>query len=160
MCRSSVCLPQASDPYFESVLAQIGRKWPQFLTDVLPNLSTIFQLTVLECLPSALSPIIILANTHLFYHPFASVRLTNSRRIIFICLVKLSFQHIRILQAFVLSHRVELLRSKYQNQYPNRKVGVIMLGDFNATFDSGAYRMLSEGTIPDTSDDWKFGTCV
>lgn len=54
-------------------------------------------------------------------------------------------------------HRIALIRSKYQN-LTNQDVGVILVGDFNAPHQSGAYQLLSRGFVSDELEDWKFGT--
>ena len=74
---------------------------------------------------------IIVANTHLFFHPFGG--------------------HIRILQGLCLMRKL----SEMRQQFPN--AGVIVCGDFNSRPDSGSFKVMRSGSIKATHEDWQYG---
>lgn len=74
---------------------------------------------------------IVVANTHLFYHPMAD--------------------HIRVLQAYAVCHKVDEIRRKGARPDP-----VIIAGDFNSGPLSGAVRLLTHRSVlPYENDCWK-----
>mmetsp|Transcript_9688 Transcript_9688/g.21849 ORF Transcript_9688/g.21849 Transcript_9688/m.21849 type:complete len:241 (-) Transcript_9688:104-826(-) len=74
---------------------------------------------------------IVVANTHLFYHPMAD--------------------HIRVLQAYAICHKLDEIRR--EGQYPDP---VLICGDFNSGPLSGAVRLLTNRSVlPNENDCWK-----
>merc|ERR1719491_1710970 len=80
-----------SSPAFAAAFRQVRAKWPDFVSGVLPHMSTVFQLSVLRHI--ATGELIVVANTHLFYHPFA--------------------RHIRLLQVMCMLQQVHDLRVRH-----------------------------------------------
>ncbi|CAE7394270.1 PDE12, partial [Symbiodinium necroappetens] len=117
---------------FRPQLQEVAAKWPDFLTGILPRMSTVFQLTVVR--HRASGRILVLANTHLFYHP-------NAR-------------HIRLLQIMCLLHEVQELRKQHKDaegQLPH----IIFAGDLNCLPETGAVQLLLTGQVPSDHEDWE-----
>jgi len=76
---------------------------------------------------------IVIANSHLFYHPMAD--------------------HIRAMQAFVVCKKIDEIRKQDAYQYP---YPFILCGDLNSDPLSGAAQLLFTGTLlPEHHDCWK-----
>ncbi|CAE7560346.1 Pde12 [Symbiodinium sp. CCMP2592] len=117
---------------FRPQLQEVAAKWPDFLTGILPRMSTVFQLTVVR--HRASGRILVLANTHLFYHP-------NAR-------------HIRLLQIMCLLHEVQELRNQHKDakgELPH----IIFAGDLNCLPETGAVQLLLTGQVPSDHEDWE-----
>eukprot|EP00439_Symbiodinium_sp_Y106_P023401 s3811_g2.t2 len=117
---------------FRPQLQEVAAKWPDFLTGILPRMSTVFQLTVVR--HRASGRILVLANTHLFYHP-------NAR-------------HIRLLQIMCLLHEVQELRKQHKDakgELPH----IIFAGDLNCLPETGAVQLLLTGQVPSDHEDWE-----
>ena len=79
---------------------------------------------------------ILVANTHLFFHPFGG--------------------HIRILQGLCLMRKLAELRAAIARpDYP--LPAVIVCGDFNSRPDSGSFKVMSSGSIEAANVDWQYG---
>lgn len=113
-------------------LREVVAKWPDFLTGILPHMTTIFQLCVVRHV--ATGELLVLANTHLFYHP-------NAR-------------HIRLLQVMCL---LQLLHEKRQMHLaPDGSLPrVVFAGDLNCLPETGAIRLLRTGEVSSTHPDWQ-----
>ena len=72
---------------------------------------------------------ILVANTHLFWHPYA--------------------KHIRLIQVAMLLATIEALK---RDRFPEAEV--ILCGDLNSMPDGAVYQLLSTGTAPSTHTDW------
>lgn len=119
---------QAYRPQLEEVAA----KWPDFLDGILPRMSTVFQMSVLR--HKASCRILIVINTHLFYHP-------NAR-------------HIRLLQVMCILGQVQALREKHKSEggvLPH----VILGGDLNCLPETGAVQLLLNGEVASDHGDWE-----
>lgn len=75
---------------------------------------------------------VLVANTHLFFHPMGG--------------------HIRILQGLCLMRKLAQLRSEI-SACPS----VIVCGDFNSRPDSGSFQVISAGLIHANNQDWQYG---
>lgn len=75
---------------------------------------------------------ILVANTHLFFHPFGG--------------------HIRVLQGLCLMRRLKEIQASL-----GPETGVIVCGDFNSRPDSGSFQVMSLGHIEATHVDWQYG---
>lgn len=64
-------------------------------------------------------------------------------------------QHVRLLQTFLLLHRLSQVKQKYEAA--GYRCVVVCLGDFNAQPSSGAYGLLMRGCAPADLKDWAFG---
>eukprot|EP00985_Skeletonema_marinoi_P011781 scaffold5591_cov148-Skeletonema_marinoi.AAC.10 len=75
---------------------------------------------------------IVVANTHLFYHPMAG--------------------HIRLLQAFAICHKLDQIR----RTDPESPAPLLICGDFNSDPLSGAIRLITNRSVlPQENDCWK-----
>lgn len=117
---------------FRSQLSEVSAKWPDFLSGILPRMSTVFQVIVVRHRKSG--EVIILANTHLFYHPLA--------------------RHIRLLQVSCLLHTVHEFREQYQDAQ-GRLPHVILAGDLNCLPETAAVTLLLEGKVSSDHPDWE-----
>lgn len=117
---------------FRAILREVAAKWPDFITTVLPRMTTVFQLLVVR--HKASDTIMVLANTHLFFHPLA--------------------RHIRLLQLLCLLQEVQELRERYKGA-EGRLPDVILGGDLNCLPDTGAIELLLKGSIGSTHPDWE-----
>lgn len=70
---------------------------------------------------------LIVANTHLYYRPEAD--------------------HIRLLQAFMITIHLTNLRYEVMNSYHSNNVGIIFCGDFNSDLSRSLYGFMTRGTI-------------
>jgi hypothetical protein len=67
----------------------IKKKWPNFVKYVLPKLSTVFQFLVLQLINDTKQEdrsVFLISNTHLFFHPQASVRILVSQKALYLSL--------------------------------------------------------------------------
>ncbi|XP_076270242.1 2',5'-phosphodiesterase 12-like [Rhynchophorus ferrugineus] len=85
--------------------------------------NTSLQVTVL-C-DNTTKDVIIVGNTHLYYHPDAD--------------------HIRLLQSFMSTTILNSIKSRLTREYMN--VGVVFCGDFNSNSEKSLYRFMIDGTI-------------
>lgn len=99
-----------------------------FIDGVLPNLSTVASVLVLD---SAYGPCIV-SSTHLFYHPYGS--------------------HVRLLQTIALVRIIEALLV----DYPGAQV--ILGGDLNSRPSTAVVRYIRTGKIDASDPDWQFGS--
>ena len=79
---------------------------------------------------------VIIANTHLFFHPFGG--------------------HIRILQGLSLMRKLEELRRSIAGE-GKALPAVIVCGDFNSRPDSGSFKVMDSGSIEAEHIDWQYG---
>ncbi|CBZ52041.1 endonuclease/exonuclease/phosphatase domain-containing protein [Neospora caninum Liverpool] len=128
----------------------------ELLTEVLPHLTTVMQFAVLRRRETdearseqALPKTLIVANTHLFFHPYA--------------------RHIRVLQLYVMAHFIQALREEFaaSGEPPSepskspaassRLPPVIMCGDFNCQPGTGGLKLLQQKTVHAHLEDWRDG---
>jgi len=120
-----------SSPAFREVVSEVKSKWPDFLTGVLPHMSVVFQLSVVR--HKASGTLMVIANTHLFFHPGA--------------------RHIRLLQAMCLVQQVHELREKHSIQGVLPRL--LLCGDLNCTPDQAVVQYLLEGKVASEHPDWE-----
>lgn len=113
-------------------LREVVAKWPDFLTAVLPNMTTIFQLCVVR--HTATGELLVLANTHFFYHPLA--------------------RHIRLLQVACLLQLLHEKREAHRAQ-DGSLPRVVLAGDLNCMPETGAVRLLCTGEVASDHSDWE-----
>jgi 2',5'-phosphodiesterase len=100
-----------------------------FVEGVLPNLSTVASIAILK---SYEGQVVIVANTHLFYHPLGA--------------------HVRLMQVVALVRIIE----GYLTDYPTAQV--VLGGDMNSRPDTAAIRFLLTGRVGADDTDWQYGT--
>ncbi|XP_046829333.1 2',5'-phosphodiesterase 12 isoform X2 [Vespa crabro] len=81
-----------------------------------------------------LSDILVIANTHLYFHPDAD--------------------HIRLLQAYYILLYIENFTEKIKQEHPQSNVSILLCGDFNSVPECGIYQLMTENYIPENYKDW------
>lgn len=98
----------------------------------LTDRSTTLQVTLLRSKENP-QKYILVANTHLYFHPDAD--------------------HVRLLQFGINMLLVNDFAKKFQEKYSN-DVSLIFCGDFNSVPECGIYKLMTEGYVPDNFIDW------
>ncbi|CEM04528.1 unnamed protein product [Vitrella brassicaformis CCMP3155] len=134
-----------SEPALQDAVNVLRQKWPHFFDEVLPHLTTIFQLLLLQ--DKVTHRLLIVANTHLFFHPQA--------------------KHIRLLQTALLLHRIHQLKARCEEAAQQQqqcdgspagqRVGVVLCGDLNSVPWTAAIQLLKTGYVESDHRDWKTG---
>lgn len=81
------------------------------------------------------SEILVIGNTHLYFHPDAD--------------------HIRLLQAFYALTLLQQTAENYKKLNPNDSISVMLCGDFNSTPIDGVYELVTKKNIPVDHKDWQ-----
>eukprot|EP00419_Tripos_fusus_P012655 CAMPEP_0172666488 /NCGR_PEP_ID=MMETSP1074-20121228/7826_1 /TAXON_ID=2916 /ORGANISM="Ceratium fusus, Strain PA161109" /LENGTH=624 /DNA_ID=CAMNT_0013482865 /DNA_START=17 /DNA_END=1891 /DNA_ORIENTATION=+ len=121
------------DKVFRPILSEVAAKWPDFLSGVLPHMTTIFQLSAVR--HTATGKVLVIANTHLFFHPQA--------------------RHIRLLQTICLLQKIQEMREQHRVQGDTELPHVVLCGDLNSAPETAAVKLLLEGGIPCDHPDWE-----
>jgi 2',5'-phosphodiesterase len=115
---------------FKQTLREVKQKWPEFVSGVLPHMSTVFQISVVR--HKASGAVIVVSNTHLFFHPRA--------------------RHIRLLQAMCLLQQVHELRDKHRSEGNSPRL--LLCGDMNCTPDQAVVQLFLRGEVGSNHPDW------
>lgn len=120
-------------PYFQPLYEQIKNN--EKLCERILSLSTALQVTVLKS--KALDRYLIVANTHLYFHPDAD--------------------HIRLLQIGFFMLYVEHIFKKTKEVFKlsEDQLAVLFCGDFNSVPESGIFKLMTERHVPDDFVDFK-----
>ncbi|XP_064212613.1 2',5'-phosphodiesterase 12 isoform X2 [Tribolium castaneum] len=102
------------------------------LTERILNRSTVLQVNILESLEN--DEVLVVGNTHLYFHPDAD--------------------HIRLLQGAAIIRYLEHLMDEFRNKYKKR-LSLILCGDFNSTPECGIYQLYTTGHVPEDHIDFK-----
>lgn len=124
-------IPKAS--YFSELYERI--KSNEKLCERMLTLSTALQVTVLK--HKAMEKYLIVANTHLYFHPDAD--------------------HIRLLQIgfFMLFVKHIYTQTKDMFNLGSEDISIIFCGDFNSVPECGIYKLMTEKFVPDHFVDFK-----
>lgn len=123
-------------PYFSELYAKIAGNAK--LCERMLSLSTALQVTVLKCI--ATEKYLIVANTHLYFHPDAD--------------------HIRVLQiAFFMMY----VRHVHQNtldelHLSDDQIAILFCGDFNSVPECGIFKLMTEKCVPEDFIDFRSST--
>ncbi|CAL1284908.1 unnamed protein product, partial [Larinioides sclopetarius] len=98
------------------------------------NRTTAFQAVLLESIDVPEKRILV-ANTHLYFHPDSD--------------------NIRLLQATSCILYLEDLLLKYQKENPSYTTSLILCGDFNSCPEFGVYKFMTEGYLSEDCIDWQ-----
>lgn len=98
------------------------------------ELGTSAQAVVLECLDKR-GEIVIVGNTHLYFHPDAD--------------------HIRLLQAGLILAFLQHLYDNLSKKYKSSHISLIFCGDFNSVPECGIYKLMTTKFVPEDFIDWK-----
>ncbi|KAL3281900.1 hypothetical protein HHI36_005105 [Cryptolaemus montrouzieri] len=101
-------------------------KKEQSLKNLFMKQSTSLQTTVLKC--KEVKRIVVIGNTHLYYHPDATT--------------------VRLIQAYMATMYLSYVKERMEQEWKNFVVDVIFCGDFNSSPGGLVYKFLCEGTIP------------
>ncbi|XP_026193393.1 2',5'-phosphodiesterase 12, partial [Cyclospora cayetanensis] len=127
----SISQQLAKHAMFKELRASLSSKWPDLLERLMPQLGTVLQLTALRDIKNETVPPLLIANTHLFFHPRAS--------------------HVRILQVYAVCR----LLSELITAPPLQSASLVLCGDFNCDADSGGHRLLTNTKISHADKDWE-----
>ncbi|GJQ66888.1 hypothetical protein Trydic_g7910 [Trypoxylus dichotomus] len=103
------------------------------LKERLLNRTTALQTVTLENTDSG--NLILLANTHLYFHPDAD--------------------HIRLLQGYITIRYLEDIHDKLQEKYKDKNITTIFCGDFNSVPECGIYQLYTTGFVSESIIDFK-----
>ncbi|CAB3249897.1 unnamed protein product [Arctia plantaginis] len=104
------------------------------LTERLLDRSTASSATYLKSLDNP-NEILIVANTHLYFHPDAD--------------------HIRLLQGGMVIYWLMDIKKKIMSKFPDKRISVLLCGDFNSVPTCGIYQLYTSGVSPSDLPDWK-----
>ncbi|XP_070507871.1 2',5'-phosphodiesterase 12 [Chironomus tepperi] len=97
------------------------------------DLATTLQIVLLK-LKEFPNKYIVVANTHLYFHPDAD--------------------HIRLLQIGFNMILVEDYVKKFKEKYATEDISLLFCGDFNSVPECGIYKLMTEGHVPQDFIDW------
>ncbi|KAL4704065.1 hypothetical protein ACJJTC_001987 [Scirpophaga incertulas] len=95
--------------------------------------STVASATFLQSLDN-LNDIIIVGNTHLYFHPDAD--------------------HIRLIQGGIFIYWLNDIRKSLLQKFPEKRISLIACGDFNSVPSCGIYQLYTTGNAPSSLPDW------
>ncbi|KAG6446256.1 hypothetical protein O3G_MSEX004346 [Manduca sexta] len=104
------------------------------LTDRLLDRSTIASATFLSSIENP-NEVLIVGNTHLYFHPDAD--------------------HIRLVQGGMFIYWIMDVKSNLMEQFPDKRISVILCGDYNSVPSCGIYQLFTTGVASDTLADWR-----
>ncbi|CAL4076774.1 unnamed protein product, partial [Meganyctiphanes norvegica] len=96
--------------------------------------TTTLQISVLESVGVQPNRRIVVANTHLYFHPDAD--------------------HIRMLQAGICLRILRQIMMLHEAKDPSKDVSLLFCGDFNSTPEFGVYRLMTSQFIDTDDMDW------
>ncbi|KAK4879321.1 hypothetical protein RN001_007467 [Aquatica leii] len=118
------------DPLFADIWEKISNN-PK-LAERFTERSTVIGTVVLECKDN--KEIVLVANTHLYFHPDSD--------------------HIRLLQGGIAIRYLVALLNNLQNK-TGKRVSLIFCGDFNSVPECGIYQLYTTGLVREDFIDWK-----
>lgn len=121
-----------NEPYCSHIWNKIHDN--ETLVTRIGELGTSAQALVLECLDKR-GEILIVGNTHLYFHPDAD--------------------HIRLLQAGLIMAFLQHLYDNVSKKHRNSHVSLIFCGDFNSVPQCGIYKLMTTKFVPEDFIDWK-----
>ncbi|CAH2066567.1 unnamed protein product, partial [Iphiclides podalirius] len=121
-----------SKPCLEDIWKAVQEN--KLLKDRILDRSTVASATILQSKDDP-NKILIVGNTHLYFHPDAD--------------------HIRLLQGGIVIYWLREIRIKLIKEYPGKSVSLILCGDFNSVPSCGIYRLYTTGIALDDLPDWK-----
>ncbi|KPI93870.1 2',5'-phosphodiesterase 12 [Papilio xuthus] len=119
-------------PCLESIWNAIKDNKP--LIDRLLDRSTVASATILQSKDN-LKEIVIVANTHLYFHPDAD--------------------HIRLLQGGIVIYWLNEIRDRLIQKHLGKRISLVLCGDFNSVPSCGIYQLYTTGIVPDSLPDWQ-----
>jgi len=130
--RSCIFNTALSDPSFNHLISKV-KKVPGLLAK-LEARTTAVQLTALQSSDDE-NEMLIVGNTHLFFKPDAD--------------------HIRLIQTDMCLTQIKLFRQELAAKFPQKRISVMLCGDFNSTPPFGVLQYCREGSIRSDHPDWR-----
>ena len=133
-------LGQGEDSLLSSMLTEAerveieGKFGQSFFSTVLKGIHTIAGVVVARIRSS--NQLVLVANTHLFFHPFGG--------------------HIRILQGLCFMRKLHAMRAELERE-TGQMPGLIVCGDFNSRPNSGSFEVMNSGVVEANNIDWQYG---
>ncbi|KAL1513901.1 hypothetical protein ABEB36_003240 [Hypothenemus hampei] len=118
------------NPLFKDIWEKIQEN-EKLVSRVLAR-STTLQLNVIGSLEN--NEVLIVANTHLYFHPDAD--------------------HIRLLHGCFAIRYLENVASEIEKRYEGKRVSLIFCGDFNSVPSCGIYQLYTTGSLPGNFQDY------
>lgn len=127
-----------TQPYFQELYDKIKNN--EKLCERMLSLSTALQVTVLKSKEN--ERYLIVANTHLYFHPDAD--------------------HIRVLQiGFFMLYVKHIYESTISElNLSEQQISIIFCGDFNSVPECGIYKLMTEKFVPDNFIDFQSSKCI
>ncbi|XP_044752653.1 2',5'-phosphodiesterase 12 [Coccinella septempunctata] len=119
------------DPIYSQIWEKISANEPLVtrIMDLKSTLQTVLlQSKVME------NELVLLANTHLYFHPDAD--------------------HIRLIQGGLAITYIQSCLDNFKSKYPDRRISVIFCGDFNSVPECGIFKLYTTGFVPDDFIDF------
>ncbi|XP_049869288.1 2',5'-phosphodiesterase 12 [Pectinophora gossypiella] len=134
LTEENIILSQAlqTEPCLNSIWTAIKDNQP--LNERLLDRSTAASATILQSLDND-NEILVVGNTHLYFHPDAD--------------------HIRLIQGGIVIYWLKKIRMDILNENSNKKVSLLLCGDFNSVPSCGIYQLYTTGISPSSLPDWK-----
>ncbi|XP_041989188.1 2',5'-phosphodiesterase 12 [Aricia agestis] len=131
---SSILLADAikQESYLKPIWHHLESNAP--LVERLLDRSTVASASVLQFCDYP-DEVLLIGNTHLYFHPDAD--------------------HIRLIQGGIVIYWLQHLKDDLQKRLPNKRISVMLFGDFNSVPSCGIYKLYTTGIAPDTLPDWK-----
>lgn len=104
------------------------------LIERVQDVSTAVQVNIFQCIDNG--KYLVVANTHLYFHPDAD--------------------HIRLLQIGISMLYVKYLYDSIKSslKLDDNQIAIMFCGDFNSTPDCGIYQLMTKQHVPDDYLDW------
>ncbi|CAH1369665.1 unnamed protein product [Tenebrio molitor] len=96
------------------------------------NRSTVLQVNILESLDR--NEVLVVGNTHLYFHPDAD--------------------HIRLLQGAAIIRYLEHIMDRFRNEF-GKRLSLVLCGDFNSVPECGIYQLYTTGSVPEDHVDFQ-----
>lgn len=103
------------------------------LSERILNRSSVLQVSVLQSLDN--NEILVVGNTHLYFHPDSD--------------------HIRLLQATAIIKYLENIFSKVQEANNGKRTSLILCGDFNTVPECGIFQLYTSGYVEENHPDFQ-----
>ncbi|XP_044266635.1 2',5'-phosphodiesterase 12 [Tribolium madens] len=116
---------------FSDIWAKISEN--DKLSERILDRSTVLQVNFLESVEN--NEVLVVGNTHLYFHPDAD--------------------HIRLLQGAVIIKYLEHLIDEFRKKMENKRLSLILCGDFNSTPECGIYQLYTTGHVSEDHIDFQ-----
>ncbi|XP_045471233.1 2',5'-phosphodiesterase 12 isoform X1 [Harmonia axyridis] len=119
------------DQIFFHIWEKISENKP--LVTRIKDLKSTLQVVLLESRHKE-NELILVANTHLYFHPDAD--------------------HIRLIQGGLAISYIQSCLDNFKTKYTNKRISVLFCGDFNSVPECGIYKLFTTGSVPEDFIDY------